>query len=203
MKVLENVNVKTSGQTPYEIEKIYDFLRTDMGDLELLYAVNLWYKSQCDAKRFFENYDSTVFEEDSVMRKTKLRDCIRGAKASDVRKLCRNLDRAIANNLDWLDLPMDDLVNLFIGFNFLDQNIITLDKLRKVSKKINYKINKRKDFVYITNNKTGKQMIILKMDPNNDLHVLLYEPYNPKSFKKRKVVKDADNRQEKRKRIRR
>ena len=98
---------------------------------------------------------------------------------------------------------MDDLVNLFIGFNFLDQNIITLDKLRKISKKINYKINKRKDFVYITNNKTGKQMIILKMDPNNDLHVLLYEPYNPKSFKKRKVVKDADNRQEKRKRIRR
>lgn len=203
MKVLENVNVKTSGQTPYEIEKIYDFLRTDMGDLELLYAVNLWYKSQCDTKRFFENYDSTVFEEDNVMRKTKLRDYIRGAKASDVRKLCRNLDRAIANNLDWLDLPMDDLVNLFIGFNFLDQNIITLDKLRKVSKKINYKINKRKDFVYITNNKTGKQMIILKMDPNNDLHVLLYEPYNPKSFKKRKVVKDADNRQEKRKRIRR
>ena len=203
MKVLENVNVKTKGQTPYEIEKIYDFLRTDMGDLELLYAVNLWYKSQCDPKRFFENYDSTVFEEDSVMRKTKLRDYIRGAKASDVRKLCRNLDRAIANNLDWLDLPMDDLVNLFIGFNFLDQNIITLDKLRKVSKKINYKINKRKDFVYITNNKTGKQMIILKMDPNNDLHVLLYEPYNPKSFKKRKVVKDADNRQEKRKRIRR
>ena len=203
MKVLENVNVKTSGQTPYEIEKIYDFLRTHMGDLELLYSVNLWYKSQCDAKRFFENYDSTVFEEDSVMRKTKLRDYIRGAKASDVRKLCRNLDRAIANNLDWLDLPMDDLVNLFIGFNFLDQNIITLDKLRKVSKKINYKINKRKDFVYITNNKTGKQMIILKMDPNNDLHVLLYEPYNPKSFKKRKVVKNADNRQEKRKRIRR
>ena len=191
MKVLENVNVKTNGQTPYEIEKIYDFLRTDMGDLELLYAVNLWYKSQCDAKRFFESYDSTVFEEDNIMRKTKLRDYIRGAKASDVRKLCRNLDRAIANNLDWLDLPMDDLVNLFIGFNFQDYNVIPVDRLRKVCKKINYKLNKRKEYIYLTNNNTGKRLIMLRTLSNDDKIVVLYEPYYPKSYVKKKEINNG------------
>ena len=188
MKLLENVNIRTKGQPAYEIKKIYDFLKTNMGDLELSYAVNLWYKSGCDAVKFFEEYDSTIFKEDDIMRKTKLRDYIRGAKANDVRRLCRNLDRAIANNLDWLDLPMDDLVNLFIGFNFQDYNIITVDKLRKVCKKINYKLNKRKEFIYLTNNNTGKRMIMLKTLNNDDKIVVLYEPYYPKSYTKKKEV---------------
>ena len=192
MKILNEIKTKTNGQKTYEITKIYDFLKTDMGDLELLYAVNLWYKSQCDPVKFFEEYDSTIFKEDDIMRKTKLRNYIRGAKASDVRKLCRNLDRAIANNLDWLSLPMDDLVNLFIGFNFQEHNIIKLDRLRKVSKKVNYKINKRKSFVHITNNRIGKEVLILKMVPESDTQVMLYEPYYPKSFKKKEVVDDIE-----------
>lgn len=186
MKILNEIETKTKGQPAYEIKKIYDFLKTNMGDLELLYAINLWYKSGCDAVKFFEEYDSTIFKEDDIMRKTKLRDYIRGAKANDVRRLCRNLDRAIANNLDWLDLPMDDLVNLFIGFNFQDYNIITVDKLRKVCKKINYKLNKRKEFIYLTNNNTGKRMIMLKTLPDDDKIVVLYEPYYPKSNNKKK-----------------
>lgn len=178
MKILNDVKTKTKGQPAYDIIKLYDFLRTNIGDLELLYAVNLWYKSGCDPVKFFEEYDSTIFKlEDGKIRKTKLRDFIRGAKANEVRKLCRNLDRAIANNLDWLDLPMDDLVNLFIGFNFLEQNLITLERLRKVAKKINYKVNKKKDLVFITNNNTGKKMITLKII--DDTHVVLFEPYYP------------------------
>lgn len=183
MKILNELKTKTQGQKTYEIKKIYDFLKTDMGDLELLYAVNLWYKSECNIKKFYESYDSSIFKADEIMRKTKLRDYIRGAKASDVRKLCRNLDRAIFHDLKWLDVPMDDLVNIFISFNFLEHNVITLDRLRKVSKKVNYKINKRKSFVYITNNKTGKQVKILNMEKDNEAHVLLYNPYYPKSYK--------------------